>query len=349
MKKLTMLFAVALLLPAVQAVAADPALENYARRAFTNCPGSAVSLQKVDAAPAGFTAYRATQTSIDNRCGRATYLLTSNKTGQILFVDVFSLPEGKESVESRLAALGTRLLHKPVTAKVGKEVNAEGLRRVTLTTASEYGPFDFHGWIDSSSKFFMVGRMGPKNTDPGDLLLKELGAAKAPMRGNTMARVRIVEVSDFQCPTCARAHNILEPFIAKNLNKISYTRLDLPLFEHHDWVMPAALAGRAIQQIAPNKYWEYVDHIFRNQEVINKGNVDRFIRDFAEDNAISMAKLRAIADSPAEKKALMEQKSRAYGSGIFGTPTFIVNGQQVFYGNDADYVKKVIEAALAGR
>ena len=38
--------------------------------------------------------------------------------------------------------------------------------------------------------------------------------------------------------------------------------------------MQAALGARAIQRVAPAAYWEYVDHIFKNQERIGTLNFD---------------------------------------------------------------------------
>lgn len=327
----------------------DPALQRYLQRSLPNCPGSNVQVGTMEDGPAGFTTYKVTQTSTDSYCGRTSFLLKSNKTNSVLVGDAFPLPESKDTLDKRVGAVLTRLMGRPVTAVVAKEANGEGLRRATITNSTPYGPFSFQGWVDSSNKFFLMGRLSPKTADPGEGLVQALGIANAATRGNTMGRVRILEVSDFQCPTCKRAHEMLEPIIRKNIGKISYSRVDLPLFEHHDWVVEAALAGRAIQKAAPGKYWGYVDYIFANQEAINKNNVQTMIRDFVTDNDLDWSKIEPLYRSADAKKALLEQKARAYSNGIFGTPTFIVNGQIVSYGPDGEYIRSVLQKALAAK
>jgi hypothetical protein len=78
----------------------------------------------------------------------------------------------------------------------------------------------------------------------------------------------------------------------KNLGKMNYVRIDLPLFEHHEWSVPAAMGARAIQRVAPTKYWQYVDYVFKNQEVIGKRKFDEVFKEFAEDHDLDWAALQ---------------------------------------------------------
>ena len=66
-KLLLTLTTLALAVPALSAAPVqDAALLKYARRSMMNCPGSNVTLETIpQAGPAGFTTYRATQTSTD--------------------------------------------------------------------------------------------------------------------------------------------------------------------------------------------------------------------------------------------------------------------------------------------
>src|SRR5438477_201085 len=121
------------------------------------------------------------------------------------------------------------------------------------------------------------------------------GAQNAVSRGNPKARIKIVELSDFQCPTCGKAHKQVEPIIAKYLSKIDYKRLDLPLFEHHEWALPAAAGAHAIQKVAPSKYWSYVNFVFENQEAIDKtSSFDETLKNFCEDHDVDWKKVEKI-------------------------------------------------------
>jgi protein-disulfide isomerase len=350
MKK-NLLIAIAALALSSHAFAAAPdaaTLEKYVRRASMVCPGSTFSVKAVAQPPAGFNLYRVTQTSTDPNCSRNAYLAVSPLTGMTLFGDAFQLPAGG-TIDSNLKDLAGRLLKKTVTVKVGAPEGKEKVRRGTIITPSRIGPFEYHGWIDSAGKYFIVGRKGNINVDAGETFLAAIGAPSAVTRGNSMGRVRIVELSDFECPTCQRAHLMLEPFIKKNLGKISYSRLDLSLFEHHEWSFDAAMGARAIQKVAPNLYWEYVDSIFTNQEITNAGNVKQMIMNFAEDHDIPWSKVEPFYSSAADRKALLSQISKAFDNGVLATPTFIVNGQMIFFGTDGEHIRTYLERAVSGK
>src|SRR6202022_458250 len=124
----------------------------------------------------------------------------------------------------------------PVVATVAPFPLPDGIRAVSiLKQAKGVGGFNYHGCVDASNSYLIVGTRGNLNTDPGKTMIESIGLAGAMHRGNPKAKVQIIEMSDFECPTCARAHKKVEPIIAKNLDKIDYYRRDLPLFHHHEW------------------------------------------------------------------------------------------------------------------
>lgn len=321
----------------------DASVTNWVQRGVDDCPGSRVTVEKTEPLTIkGWSTWRATQTSTESRCGRAMYVLTSGRN--VFSGDAFQLT-GSGSVEKRLAEFAKQRLRRDVQVEIGKAA-APALRPVRLIATTKQGPLTYSGWVDQDSGYLLIGRTGSLDGDPGRTLLESLGAAEGAKRGNPMGRIQIVELSDFQCPTCARAHELLEPIITKNLDRISYTRLDLPLFEHHDWVMDAALASRAVQKVAPAKYWEFVDHIFSNQSAITKANVQSMLQGFATDLDLDWKAISAAAAKPENRAALLAQTGRAFDNGIYGTPTFIINGRIVFYGNDADYLRSRLQTLL---
>ncbi len=347
MKKLILPILFAVLMPSyagAQEVTAS--LKKYLKKSFTSCPGSDIKLEKMpNAAPEGFTAWRTTHTSTETRCGRATFTLVSKTSSRVYVVDVFPLPADGRTAEVKIAELGQKILQKPVKVSIGSKLEAETYP-VYIETNTPYGTFNYRGFLDSSRQFAMFGKKGLLSTEPGATLLKSLRAETAPARGPKDAKNTIFELSDFQCPTCARAHEIFEPYLKKHASKIRYRRMDLPLFTSHEWAFPAAMGSRAIQSIAPAKYWEYVDYIFRSQSAITKDNVETFVRDFADANGISWVKVRAFMGSPAERQALLDHVARIFDTGIVGTPTYIVNGQPVFYGTDGDHLKAHLDSLL---
>ena len=321
-------------------------LRDYAAKVLPRCPGGVLTLERIDGGPANFNTYAVQIKSSDQYCGTSKYLLHSPKTQQIVIGSVVPLSADARPVAQRITETTTKMLEKQVKATVAPFPLPDGLKAVAVTRETPFGPFAYNGFVDQSERFLIIGGRGNLTTDPAKTLRDALGAASAARRGTASAKVEILELSDFQCPTCARAHEKLEPIINANLGKVNYVRIDLPLFEHHEWAIQAAMGARAIQRVAPSKYWAYVDHVFKNQEAIGKRKFDEFFKEYLEDNDLDSAAINKIYTSKTERQALLDQVSRAFGIGIASTPTFIVNGQILGFGPDGAFTIEQIQSAL---
>jgi protein-disulfide isomerase len=330
-------------------IAADStaALRNYAAKMLPRCPGGTLTLEPInEQGPAGFRAYAATLRSSDQYCGTQKFLLHSPKSGQVLMGSVIPLPADARPAVQRISATASELLKKQLTASIAPFPLPDGIKAVRMTRDTEYGPFAYNGFLDASERFLIVGTRGSLQNDPAKALRDAIGIANGVRRGNAKAKVEIIELSDFQCPTCARAHEKVEPIIQKNLSKLNYIRIDLPLFEHHEWALPATLAARAIQRVAPNKYWSYVDTVFKNQEQITKQTFPKWFANWLEDNDVDAMAITKITNSKAERTAVLEQVSRAFDLGVNSTPTFIVNGQIMGFGPEGSFTVDAIKNAI---
>jgi protein-disulfide isomerase len=325
-------------------------LKTYVAKALPRCPGGALTLEPKAGGPANFTAYTATLRSSDEYCGTQKILLYSPKTQQILLGSVISLPADTRPAEIRISEEASKLLQKPMKATVSPFPLQDGIKAVAISRDTPFGPFSYNGFLDASQQFLIVGSRGSLKTDPAVTLREALGVKSAgARRGAPNAKAEIIEISDFQCPTCARAHEMVEPIIRKNLPKMSYTRLDLPLFEHHEWALQAAMAARAINRVAPTKYWDYVDYIFKNQEQIGKQPFETFLQGYLEDHDIDAAAIKKIYVSKTERQALLDQVSRAFAVGVASTPTFIVNGQIMGFGPEGTFTIAAIKNAVGDK
>ena len=331
--------------------AADPvAIKAYVTKALPRCAGSSITVEPVmkPGGPAGFEVFRVTQKSTDEHCGSQKYLTYSPKTQQVFFGSVLSLPVDPRTATVRISETVGPILKAPVIVTVSPFPLPDGVRAVAINRQTEHGQFAYSGYLDSSERHLIVGLRGNLNEDPTKTLRDAIGVQNAARRGNKTSKLEIIEISDFQCPTCARAHETLEPILTKNLKKINYARLDLPLFEHHDWAVNAALGARAIQRVAPAKYWNFVDQVFKNQEKLASTPFETFLKNFVADNDINWESIQAIYASRSERQALLDQTSRSFAVGINSTPTFLINGQMIGFG-DGTYVTEVIKKALAAK
>ncbi|HEX6100881.1 MAG TPA: thioredoxin domain-containing protein [Thermoanaerobaculia bacterium] len=349
MKRALLALTLVLTAAAAQAQSLDPYahLKSYAAKVLPRCPGGTLTLQPAPGpGPANFNVYGVTLRSSDQYCGSQKYLLHSPKSQQVVLGSVIPLPNDGRPVATRISEEATRLLGKQVTANVSPFPLADGLKAVAITRMTPFGQFAYNGFTDANSQFLIIGFRGMLNSDPAKALRETLGAPTAMRRGNEKAKVEILEISDFQCPTCARAHEKIEPIIRQNISKMNYVRIDLPLFEHHEWAIPAAMGARALQKVAPDKYWSYVDYVFKNQEEIGKRKIDDVVREWMEDNDVSWAAISKIYNSKTERQALLDQVSRAFAVGIAATPTFIVNGQIMGFGPEGTFTMDAIKSAV---
>ncbi len=326
------------------------ALKVYARQALGRCPDAIVTAEPVlQAGPLNFVVFDVKVKSSDESCNTRKYLMYSPSTQQVILGTVFALPADGKPLDQRISEQSSQLLQQPVIANVAPFPLPDGLKAVSMTRQTSYGPFSYHAYVDGSERFLIVGMRGNLRTSPAVTLRDAIGAHNAVRRGNKNARIEILELSDFECPTCAKAHQTIDSVIEKNLSRINFGRLDLPLFEHHEWALPAALGARAIQRVAPSRYWAYVDFMFKNQEEIAKQPFDKVLQNFCEDHDIPWPKVLPIYRSPVERQALLEQVSRAFDNGIAATPTFIINGQVTDFGPNGDYVLKQIKQAVRAK
>jgi len=318
--------------------------------AMTVCPSPTFVIDPVtEQGPAGFNSFRVTQTSkTDDRCREVNFAMLSRSTNQILLAAVFPLASDGRPLEARIRETADKVLEKKTSVSISQTPLADGLRKVIISSDTPFGPLRSDAFIDSSNRFLMAGRLLDKTQDPRRQLLKAVGADSAARKGAKGAVVEILEISDFQCPSCGNAHGQMEPFLKKYPGKISYARMDLPFFEHHDWAIHAALTARALQRSSPAKYWPFVDFVFSNQEAITAKNVEAKIREFLADNDVDWKTIEPVYRSKEEKRALLDQIGRFYDNEVFATPTFVVNGQRVFYSGNSDFMFKYIETLLAG-
>ncbi len=333
---------------AQRAPSLNAALTDYASRSSAQCPDGRTTVSDLGkVGPVGFAIYTLTQESSDPSCQRKTYLLYSKATGQILIGTIFTLSSDGRPLRTRVEEVAAAALKEPVTAAIAPMTLPDGIHAVSITKQSKgLGGFTYHGFVDSSNNFFIAGTRGNLKNDPGKTLIESIGLGGARRRGNPKARVQLIEFSDFECPTCGRAHKKIEPIIARNLDKVDYYRIDLPLFEHHEWALSAALGARALSKVAPSKYWTYVNFVFENQEAIGKQSFDKVFQNFCSDNDVNWKAAEKIYQSPAEKKALIDQVSRIFDNGILSTPTYILNGQILGFGPEGNFTIDAIKKAL---
>ncbi len=162
-----------------------------------------------------------------------------------------------------------------------------------------------------------------------------------PVKGNPNASVTIVEFTDFECPSCAQQHPVLDRIVSEFGDRVRLVVRDFPLSQHPNARKAAEAAEAAREQ---GKYWEYIAVLFRNQSALGADK----LKQYASELGLDRARFDASLDSGKFAEMVQRDVVDGHKLGVNGTPTFYVNGKRV---SDRSYegLKATIEAALKGK
>ncbi|MBM4395719.1 MAG: DsbA family protein [Deltaproteobacteria bacterium] len=139
-------------------------------------------------------------------------------------------------------------------------------------------------------------------------------------RGPADARCTIVAFSDFQCPFCARGHEVLKAAEKRYGKDVRVVFKHFPLSFHPE-ARPAAEIAEAAK--AQGRFFEMADWLFAHGSRIASPELD----DGAKALGLDVARLRK--DAPAGAKQVDDDMALGGQVGVQGTPTFFVNGRVI--------------------
>ena len=142
----------------------------------------------------------------------------------------------------------------------------------------------------------------------------------SPSRGAPMAKVTLVEFSDFQCPHCAAAHPELQRLLSEFDGRLRLVYKYFPL-SSHSRAVPASRAAEAAR--AQGKFWEMHDMLFEHQRELEDADLQKYAAQLGLDVE------RFTRDMNSDAVAQKVDADRALGIrlGIEATPSFFVDGR----------------------
>jgi protein-disulfide isomerase len=174
--------------------------------------------------------------------------------------------------------------------------------------------------------------------------------ANDPERGNARAKVTVHEWADFQCPFCGRVEPTLVRLVKEYGDRVRFVWHDQPLRNIHPRSELAAQAGReAFAQKGAAAFWAVHDKMFANQKALERTDLDGY----ATELGLDLGRWNAALDGEAHAGEIDADKSAGYGSGLTGTPSFLIvpgKASSGYFINGAQaYARfhRLIERALA--
>ncbi|MDO8523015.1 MAG: DsbA family protein [bacterium] len=164
--------------------------------------------------------------------------------------------------------------------------------------------------------------------------------------GNPGAKVVIVEYGDYQCPFCGKWFKEVEPQIISN-----YVKTGKAVFIFRDFAFlgeesfRSAEAARCANE--QDKFWEYHDYLYSNQQGENQGSFsDANLKKFAETLKLNTSAFNTCLDSGKYKQAVIDASSEGRTVGVSGTPATFVNETMVSGAQPFAVFQSKIEAEL---
>lgn len=209
-----------------------------------------------------------------------------------------------------------------------------------------------------------ISNNGTKDNGSGNLAPMAVSAenfAGIPQQtkvlGNPNA-LRLIEYGDYQCSVCKKTQDTVIPTIIQK-----YVATGALSFEFHDYlVIDANLARtkgsgydheslRAAEAAMcagdQGQYWPYHASLYQNWTGEGVGDYSESrVKDLAAKLNLDTTTFNQCLDSNKYEDQVKQQDSDATAAGITGTPTFVINGQQVQGSSAAEY-SSAIDSILA--
>ena len=174
-----------------------------------------------------------------------------------------------------------------------------------------------------------------------------LGAQPPHFKGAQNSSVVLEEFADYQCPTCATMHPVMNEINATYGSRIKFIYRNYPLIQIHKNAYEAAVSGEAAG--LQGKFWEMQNLLFQNQRNwSNVADVKPVFEGYAQTIGLDVEKFKADVLGMAAKQRVDADLQRGRALNISSTPTVLVNGVPVpFEQMTVDGMKKIIDAELA--
>lgn len=184
---------------------------------------------------------------------------------------------------------------------------------------------------------------GNSSARPEQALAKVPVTAADPQWGSVDAPVTIVELSDFQCPFCARVQPTLEALKQKYgpaQLRLVYKHNPLPF---HQDARPAADVAAAVFMLAGSQaFFKFHDYAFTNQQTLQREK----LVEWAGLAGVQAPTLQAWLESGRAAQKVDEDMRLAQAIGATGTPAFRINGVTVSGAQPLEKFVEVVDEQL---
>ena len=161
-----------------------------------------------------------------------------------------------------------------------------------------------------------------------------------PARGPETAPIEIVEFSDFDCPYCQRATNMIARVLTEYGDQIRFIYKDYPLPSHPN-AFKAAEAGNCAND--QGEFWPFHDRLFESQGSLDVSS----LKTYASELGMDAEAFAACLDSGRHASRVERDLEIGSGYGVSSTPTLFVNGRAVVGAMPYESFVEIIQEELS--
>ncbi len=179
--------------------------------------------------------------------------------------------------------------------------------------------------------------------------VKDIDPAGASFAGKPDAKVRIIEFTDFECPSCRLLSLNMSSILLEYRDRAGFYFMNYPLDRSvnenvtgdlHKNAGFAALAGICAGD--QGKFLEFQEIMFENQTSLRA----EFIEETAKSLGLNMEEFRSCIQSDETLEKLKTQIRTGKNAGVNATPYLFINGRKVHYWNSPEVIRSIIEEEL---
>ena len=170
--------------------------------------------------------------------------------------------------------------------------------------------------------------------------------AALKVHGPDSAPVKIMEFSDFECPSCRAVQDDLQNIFKKYPNKIQLTYKHFPL-SSHKWSIYAHQAAECMN--VQKKFWPFHDKVYAKQLEWTSSltpPVDTMVR-YAQESGANMDPFMACMGDVAVTREIYAEKEEGSQRQVNATPTFLLGterfvGPKEFRSRGENAIRKIL-------
>ncbi|OGH05827.1 MAG: hypothetical protein A2W22_05150 [Candidatus Levybacteria bacterium RBG_16_35_11] len=174
-------------------------------------------------------------------------------------------------------------------------------------------------------------------------------AGQLPFKGNSAAKVTIVEFADFRCPFCEKFFTDVEQQLTKEYIDTGKVKLS---YRHYAFLGDASIVAANASECAneQSKFWEMHDYLYKNQP--SESDTTLYTTDKLTEAATSLGlsstNFRSCLESKKYDQKVKDDLAAGQKAGVQGTPTVFVNGTAIVGAQPYSSFKSAIDKALEG-